>query len=369
MPDESAKPIVGDVPKEYDLGEPKFLNSPVVDVVPQDTNLGTPAPTEEWRQPVEEPVASGGWWNVPDETPPDSGWGSYQPVGAKPIAKIENVSAFSFKLPLIVTCAGCGAKYRGESGPKKFRCVKCSNLFTFPDQPKTSTAGRILCSNCWTENVPSENLKICCFCGQRVSPRLNGLALVDTQVKRKPTTVVPYTPQPSAKFEKVWIIRNDLEGYSRKGMFIHAHFSLSGMKDRQAHVVANFELANGLPLKDTNKKYCALDGQVCVFEDINEIPYDQTIWTDYLLFIPNDELHLNSGHKTDCRFRVNIYQKDSNSNFTYLTKSDYVYFSFQGITVVDEIRDTGNQTVVEQGIRENGNQIIVEQGIDLDSWA
>ena len=92
-------------------------------------------------------------------------------------------------MQLIVTCAGCGAKYRGESGPKKFRCAACSNLFTFPDQPKAASTGTILCSNCWTETVPTEKLKTCGFCSQRVSPRYGGLAAEDKQVKVKQPSV------------------------------------------------------------------------------------------------------------------------------------------------------------------------------------
>ncbi len=92
-------------------------------------------------------------------------------------------------MQLIVTCAGCGAKYRGESGPKKFRCAACSNLFTFPEQPKAATAGTILCSNCWTETVPTEKLKTCGFCSQRVSPRYGGVAAEDKQVKVKQPSV------------------------------------------------------------------------------------------------------------------------------------------------------------------------------------
>src|SRR5436190_12963608 len=92
-------------------------------------------------------------------------------------------------MQLIVTCAGCGAKYRGESGPKKFRCAACSNLFTFPDQPKAPTTGTILCSNCWTETVPTEKLKTCGFCSQRVSPRYGGQAAEDKQVKVKQASV------------------------------------------------------------------------------------------------------------------------------------------------------------------------------------
>ncbi len=96
-------------------------------------------------------------------------------------------------MQLIVTCAGCGAKYRGESGPKKFRCAACSNLFTFPDQPKSAAAGSILCSNCWTETVPTEKLKNCGFCSQRVAPRYGGVAAEDKQAKAK-KQLVPNDP-------------------------------------------------------------------------------------------------------------------------------------------------------------------------------
>ena len=92
-------------------------------------------------------------------------------------------------MQLIVTCAGCGAKYRGESSPKKFRCAACSNLFTFPEKPMAASTGTILCSNCWTETVPTEKLKACGFCSQRVSPRYGGQSSEDKQIKVKQPNV------------------------------------------------------------------------------------------------------------------------------------------------------------------------------------
>lgn len=92
-------------------------------------------------------------------------------------------------MQLIVTCAGCGAKYRGESSPKKFRCAACSNLFTFPEKPMAASTGTILCSNCWTETVPTEKLKTCGFCSQRVSPRYGGQSSEDKQLKVKQANV------------------------------------------------------------------------------------------------------------------------------------------------------------------------------------
>jgi chromosome segregation ATPase len=51
------------------------------------------------------------------------------------------------------------------------------------------STGTILCSNCRTETVPTEKLKTCGFCSQRVSPRYGGQAAEDKQVKLKQASV------------------------------------------------------------------------------------------------------------------------------------------------------------------------------------
>lgn len=76
---------------------------------------------------------------------------------------------------MIVSCAGCGKRYRGTPGAKKFKCTHCQNLLTFPDSPRAAPSeGIVLCSFCWGE-VPHDNsLMTCPACSQKVWPRFGG---------------------------------------------------------------------------------------------------------------------------------------------------------------------------------------------------
>lgn len=77
---------------------------------------------------------------------------------------------------VVVTCAGCGKRYKGSTPGKKFKCSECLNLFTFPDQPHAPLPGHTCCTNCWTENPIDEKLKDCPNCTQKLSPRIVGKA-------------------------------------------------------------------------------------------------------------------------------------------------------------------------------------------------
>ena len=73
---------------------------------------------------------------------------------------------------LVVTCAGCGKRYKGSTRGKKFKCSECLNLFTFPDAPHAPSPGFTCCTNCWTEILIDENLKDCPTCTQKLSQRI-----------------------------------------------------------------------------------------------------------------------------------------------------------------------------------------------------
>src|SRR5476649_1557392 len=80
--------------------------------------------------------------------------------------------------PILVTCAGCGKKYKGSPGNKKFKCG-CGNRFTYPDMAKAPSLGHVLCSNCWTEVPSSDDLKACPACSQKLSSRFTGRAVLE----------------------------------------------------------------------------------------------------------------------------------------------------------------------------------------------
>lgn len=70
----------------------------------------------------------------------------------------------------IICCAGCGKRFKGVGGNKKFKCSGCQNVFTFPVEPREPGYGKTLCSNCWSEFDWSESISACPTCTQKVSP-------------------------------------------------------------------------------------------------------------------------------------------------------------------------------------------------------
>lgn len=68
----------------------------------------------------------------------------------------------------IVTCAGCGKRYKGVPSAKKMKCRECANLLTFPDKAYNPVPGKIWCSNCWTELNSVEGLCKCLVCSQKI---------------------------------------------------------------------------------------------------------------------------------------------------------------------------------------------------------
>jgi hypothetical protein len=79
---------------------------------------------------------------------------------------------------IIVTCAGCGKRFKGSPGPKKFKCSDCSNLFMFPDAPCTPSEGHTYCTLCWTELGQDAGLEDCPNCRQKIKTGIAGKAVL-----------------------------------------------------------------------------------------------------------------------------------------------------------------------------------------------
>jgi chromosome segregation ATPase len=79
---------------------------------------------------------------------------------------------------MIVTCAGCGKRFKGVAGPKRYKCSACENQFTFPDSPRIPNDGTVLCSCCWTGYEASEKIQSCIVCDQRISMQFGGRAAI-----------------------------------------------------------------------------------------------------------------------------------------------------------------------------------------------
>lgn len=75
---------------------------------------------------------------------------------------------------IIVSCAGCCRRYKGQPGPKKFRCTNCDNHLTFPREPHEPIEGTVYCSSCWTGISVTDDLSQCPICSQKIDVNAGG---------------------------------------------------------------------------------------------------------------------------------------------------------------------------------------------------
>jgi len=95
----------------------------------------------------------------------------------------------TFMLEMIVTCAGCGKRFKGIPSAKKFKCSCCGNLFTFPDSARAPSEGSVLCSCCWTGHQKAEDLEHCSACNQEILFDGGGTAEWSTEIAARPASV------------------------------------------------------------------------------------------------------------------------------------------------------------------------------------
>ncbi len=96
-----------------------------------------------------------------------------------------------------------------------------------------------------------------------------------------------------------------------KGMLIHVNFRVAGYKDEVFFCVAYFHYADGTPIKDTNDSFRSTTGAVCAGRDFTS-RYDNTICDDFRIWIPNDEIHVDTSNgPVKCYFEIKFYLKEA----------------------------------------------------------
>lgn len=116
--------------------------------------------------------------------------------------------------------------------------------------------------------------------------------------------------EPVATIEKIWCV-HDVYQYGQKGMEIHVKFHVKRMLGRTGRCVAYFyQSDNTTPLYDYNGNYTTSDGQVSCGSDYMP-SYEESVFKDFTLFMPLDELHLSAG-EFDLTFDVAVYDDNGN---------------------------------------------------------
>ena len=138
---------------------------------------------------------------------------------------------------------------------------------------------------------------------------------------RASTLGISFEPtKEEGSFQAVWVEHNVFENY-KKGMIIHSSFTIEKQKKARCRLVAYFEFEDGTKLKDFNNLYVTVYGEVSVGQDF-EPQFDSSIYKDFVVFMPYDELHLRSGHH-DLRFCVTLHNMDTHAQITTST-----YYNF-----------------------------------------
>jgi hypothetical protein len=122
------------------------------------------------------------------------------------------------------------------------------------------------------------------------------------------------------KFKNINVEYGVREG-EENGMKISVDFDINQAKDQKHLMAAYFYTVDGKPLRDSNQKKYAANGDVAVHEYFTP-QYPNTVYNKFTLFMPYSELELGCG-EYKLRFGLSVW-KDK----TVVAKSGAQYFSF-----------------------------------------
>jgi len=151
-----------------------------------------------------------------------------------------------------------------------------------------------------------------------------GSAFLEAQ--SQPWQQTGYEPAlaPAAQVQNVWVDHNLYNEYQQAGMLIHVQFAAQNLQNVNCNAGAYYFTADGQPLMDYyNDLYRSPDGQVSVGS--NFVPaYPAAEFSDFQLFLPYDELHLQSG-QWQLFFRVYLFDMSTGQP---LAASPDIYFNY-----------------------------------------
>ena len=108
-------------------------------------------------------------------------------------------------------------------------------------------------------------------------------------------------------FKDLWV-DYDVTEDNKKGMRVHAKFSVSGMKSVEGYLALYFETKAGEKLKSEVSGYRSKSGQLAAYKTITP-GYDQTDYNDLIVFVPYSAFNLTTG-KHDLKMDADLIYKD-----------------------------------------------------------
>lgn len=155
-----------------------------------------------------------------------------------------------------------------------------------------------------------------------VSTSINSSAQSTNKNKATETFSRISTRNMSATINRIWEEHNVFQD-QKKGMKIHIKFNTYNMQNVQGKSIAYFYYNDGTVLKDNNNSYRNSNGQVIVEQNFKPT-YKETIYEDFVLFMPYNELHLPSEGETN--LKTHVVLQVSTTPTKKLATSDWIYF-------------------------------------------
>lgn len=128
--------------------------------------------------------------------------------------------------------------------------------------------------------------------------------------------------RPHATIDSLWVDYNVYQD-NQKGMKIHVKFSNDNLQGKTGKVIAYFYSQNGSALvSDNNNSYETVSGKVACGEDFTP-KYNNSMYEDFVLFMPYSELHCNQTGSYKLKFYIIIWNDKQQ-----LTESKWYLFDY-----------------------------------------
>lgn len=123
----------------------------------------------------------------------------------------------------------------------------------------------------------------------------------------------PALTDPEATFQGARVVYNvTVDG--RKGMRIHAQFSVKYGRGVPCRMIAYFFDEDGTALESSEREYTTDTGKVSASAKFTPA-YDPAVYNDLQIFIPYEALNLESGDKYNLKFYLALYDQDGKRFF------------------------------------------------------
>ncbi|MDH7445706.1 hypothetical protein [Aquimarina sp. 2201CG14-23] len=111
----------------------------------------------------------------------------------------------------------------------------------------------------------------------------------------------------STKFTRTWVDYNVTED-EKKGMRIHAEFTVFNLKDTECYMLVRFADKNEKFLTTTKIAYKNVSGQISLYKKLTP-KFDKTYYADVNVFMPYTEFNLSKEYH-DLKYDVDLIYKD-----------------------------------------------------------